>query len=141
MTDYAAAVAQHGSVRAAAKALGVNPSTVSRKINGRRSDVRRSVPAPAAVAGVKGRSLEAFRAEFDKGTIIPTKIRAALAALGDGWLYETEFAQAAGVSLNDLGHWRDEFAAHVLIARAPGRSERRVWAGTVAAATQMRAML
>ena len=94
-----------------------------------------------ATAPIKSRSLEAFRAEFDKGTIVPGKVRAALAALGDGWLFETEFAQAAGVSLNDLGHYRDEFAPHILTARAPGKTERRIWAGTVAAADAMRAML
>ena len=116
--DYAALVSEHGSIKAAARAIGIAESTFRGRLKGA-PVAHRVTPRAAplvATAPIKSRSLEAFRAEFDKGTIVPGKVRAALAALGDGWLFETEFAQAAGVSLNDLGHYRDEFAPHILTA-------------------------
>lgn len=143
--DYAALVRKHGSIRAAAAASGLKYTTFRDRMKGGRAGIRErraGTAVPAATASrVKARSLEAFRHEFDKDTIVPARIRAALAALGEGWLFEVEFAQAAGVSLNDLGHYRDEFAAHHLVARSPGKAERRVWAGTPEAAAAMRAML
>jgi hypothetical protein len=143
--DYAALVQKHGSINKAAIAVNLAPSTFRDRLYGGRPGLKKqakgALPMVVATPAVQGRSIAAFRAEFDKATVIPAKIRAALKQLGSGWLFETEFAQAAGVNLNDLGHFRDQFAEHVLVARSPGRSERRIWAGTAAAAAQMRAML
>ena len=69
---------------------------------------------------------------------MPWKVREALRILGNGWEYEVAFAKAAGVSLADLATYRDQFAAHVVQLSREGR---RAWAGTKAAADQMRKML
>ncbi len=143
--DYEAEVAKHGSIARAAAALQMSPSTFRDRMRGGRAGLRETRKAKASSSKsaprVKARSLEAFREQFDRSTIVPGKIRAALEALGEEWLFEVEFAQAAGVSLTELGHYRDEFAAHQLVARAPGRGERRVWVGSIKAANAMRAML
>lgn len=85
-----------------------------------------------------GRSLADFRAQYDKSHIVPARVRDALHALGGGWEYEVQFAKMAGVSLQDLGRFRDQFASHVVQI---GRDARRAWAGTVSTATAMKEML
>lgn len=84
-----------------------------------------------------GKTIAEFRATYDKSYIVPAKIKATIKELGNGWEYETTFAKMAGVSLADLGSFRDEFAAHVISLR----EGRRVWAGTKAIADQMRQMI
>ena len=142
--NYAELVQKHGSIARAAKALKISPSTFRDRMRGGRAGLRarrQGKPASTPAAAPKAYSLDDFRTQFDKSTIVPNKIRAALSALGDGWLYEVEFAQHAGVSLNDLGRFRDAFASHQIVARAPGRSERRIWVGSKKVADRMREML
>jgi hypothetical protein len=128
--------AASGNTFAAAKALGIAESTV----RDRRNRLQRKGLAPAPETRPRaGRTLQDFRKQYDKSYIVPTKIRAALQQLGsDGWEYEADFAKMAGVSLTDLGRFRDEFAKHVVTL---GRESRRAWAGTAAAAQKMREML
>jgi hypothetical protein len=103
----------------------------------------RAVAAPVATAAAgtpakMGRSLTEFRATYDKATIVPTRVKAALKALGaGGWEYENIFARAAGVSLSDLANFRDAFAAHIVSLR----EGRRAWAGSAATAAAMREMI
>jgi hypothetical protein len=59
--------------------------------------------------------------------------------LGDGWQYEVEFLRFAGLSTTDLAAYREEFIEHTV--NVGGRTPRRVWVGTKAAAQKMRAML
>jgi hypothetical protein len=100
-----------------------------------------AAPGATAAAGTPakmGRSLTEFRATYDKATIVPTRVKAALKALGaGGWEYENIFARAAGVSLSDLANFRDAFAAHIVSLR----EGRRAWAGSAATATAMREMI
>ena len=85
-----------------------------------------------------GRSLAEFRSVYDKATIVPTKVKAALKALGaGGWEYEVQFARTAGVSLADLANFRDQFAPHIVSLR----EGRRAWAGSAATASAMREMI
>ena len=143
-----AAVEAAGGVRAAAKALRMSRATLYRVLRGEGGDVKRpagggAVAAAKGAAGMEekakaaGRSLSEFRATYDKDTIIPGKVRAALRLLGCGWDYEVQFAKLAGVSLADLGNYRDQFADHVVTLR----ESRRAWAGTVATAKAMKGML
>jgi hypothetical protein len=85
-----------------------------------------------------GRPVSDFRAEYDKSYIIPKKIKDTLKRLGGGgWAYEVEFAREAGVSLSDLGNYREQFMANIV----PLRDSRRAWAGSEATAKQLRGML
>lgn len=84
-----------------------------------------------------GKSLKEFRETYDKSTIVPQKIRNGLRMLGQGWEYEVQFAKMAGVSLADLGMFRDQFSEYVI----PLRESRRAWAGTLGVAKAMREML
>ena len=86
-----------------------------------------------------GKSLAEFRATHDKAFIIPKKIKEALQQLGSsGWEYEVGFAKLAGISLADLGNFRDQFAEHVVAIRRDGK---RAWAGSKDTAAKMRAMV
>jgi hypothetical protein len=86
----------------------------------------------------KGKTLSDFRAIYDKSTIVPAKVKAGLKELGaSGWEYEALFSKAIGLSLSDLGMFRDQFADHVVSLK----EGRRIWAGSVGVAKQMKEML
>ncbi|MFH1498197.1 MAG: helix-turn-helix domain-containing protein [Verrucomicrobiota bacterium] len=120
-----------GNKTAAAREAGLSRGAFKRRLAG-----VAGVGVPAAVKG--GRSLADFRAAYDKGYIVPQKIKAALKALGSGWEYEVAFAKLCGVSLADLGTFRDAFAASHVVTLS---DHRRAWAGTAATAKAMREML
>jgi len=124
-----ALVKQHGSQQAAARNARCAKSTIWAALHSKSS----AHGTPTA----RGRSLSEFRQTYDKSTIIPSRVRAALKTLAGGWEYEVQFAKLAGVSLADLGLFRDEFAGHVVTLR----EGRRAWAGTVKTAQAMREML
>ena len=127
------AVKKHGSQRKAALALGIPQSSLNDALSGR------GVVAPriAPPGHISGRSLSEFRETHDKNFIIPKKIKAALAALGQGWDYELSFARQAGISLGDLSAFRSMFEDHIVIVDRT----KRAWAGTKATADRMRAMV
>jgi hypothetical protein len=124
------ALKKYGSKTRAAAELRVCHKTITKALGG----------APQQSAPVKpaGRPLADFRSQYDKSYIVPNRIKAALSQLGSGWEYEVQFAKLAGVSLSDLGAYRDQFAAHIVVL---GRDGRRAWAGTRTIADAMRSML
>jgi transcriptional regulator with XRE-family HTH domain len=130
MLEMAAAGQSHSQI---ARKLGVAKSTVWKALH--RAGPGGKAVAPAAKKA--GRSLAEFRQTYDKDTIIPGKVRAALREIGSGWEYEVQFAKLAGVSLADLSAYRDQFADYVVTLR----ESRRAWAGTVATAKAMKEML
>lgn len=133
-----ALVKKHANnVLAAARAAGIPKTTFYELYNGARNEARqRKVSGPPCQ---KTKTLADFRAQYDKSFIVPARVRDALKVLGaSGWEYEIEFAKAAGVSLADLGRFRDQFADFVVVI---GRDSRRAWAGSRATATAMREML
>lgn len=94
-------------------------------------------PTPAAKP--VGRTIDDFKASYDKSYIIPGKIKAALAKLENGWQYEVDFAKLAGVSLTDLGAYRAAFEDFIVPLNRDGG--KRVWAGTKGLAQRMREMV
>jgi hypothetical protein len=85
------------------------------------------------------KTIDDFKNAYHKGTIIPAKIKAGIASLTpNGWEYEVEFSKLCGVSLYDLGHFRDQFADNIVPIN---RGSKRVWAGSVRLAKQMKEML
>ena len=141
-----AAVTEHGSHAAAARALGCGKTTIHDalqrpKQKGAAATAATKTKTAAASAKTEakiGRPISDFRAQYDKDYIVPHKIDAALKALGASWEYEVQFARLAGVSLADMGHYRDRYADYIVVL---GRDSRRAWAGTRATAKQMRDML
>ena len=131
----AAAIREHGGLRPAARALGMDSGWLCRVA--KRATAGTSAAPAAKPKGVK--TLTDFRQAYDKDTIVPAKIKEGLAALGaDGWEYEVEFAKLCGVGLYDMGRVRDRFADHVV---SIGRNTRRAWAGSKALAAKMREMV
>ena len=116
-----------------------NPVTSAAVVAEVRAGMEGGTVVPAKGQSNKtGRSLSDFRNTYDVDTIIPAKVKTALKELGASWEYESEFVKRAGVSYSDLGNYRDAFADHVVIVR---KDHKRVWAGTVAFANQLREML
>jgi hypothetical protein len=126
-----ALVEKHGNKKAAAMAIGMSESAFGRLVRGQAKSTG------SASAQKTGKSLADFRQQYDKDFIIPTRVKAALKELGGGWEYEVQFAKVAGVSLADLGNYRDQFIDHVVTLK----ESRRVWAGTVQMAETMRGMI
>ena len=87
-------------------------------------------PAP------KGKDLTAFRAAHDPAFIVPQKIRAALAELGESWESEVEFIRRSGTSTTNLALFREEFSDFYV--EVGGRNAKRLWAGTKGFAAKMR---
>ena len=104
------------------------------------SKAKKPVPPVQPAGKPVGRSLDDFKSNYDKSYIVPNKLRAALAKLDGGWLYEVDFAKLAGVNLADLAAFRSAFEDHVVVLNGNDRGK-RVWAGTKAAAAKMREMI
>lgn len=136
-----ALVKKHGNKSAAARAVGIPKTTFYEIISGvnkhHHQTHKASSVAPTGPTKRAGRSLAEFRQTFDKDLIVPSRIKAALAALGsDGWDYEVGFAKLAGLNLSDLGNYREKFIDYVVPIR-----ERRAWAGSKSLAEKMRSMV
>ena len=128
---------QYGSVRKVASALGVNPSTVSRRLKKfRNGDTNIKHETLNNNSDKVGKNLMEFRKLYDKSYIVPQKIKAALSKLKNNWEYENNFYRLAGVSLSDLGNFRDEFSDHLVVLK-----DRRIWAGTKETAQLLREMI
>ena len=89
------------------------------------------------------RTLADYRAAHDPSVIVPSRIRAALAAMvkegRENWEYEAEFMKRAALSPTQMGQFREQFAAHIVLA--PGRHQRnpkRIWFGDLKAAAHAR---
>jgi len=108
--------------------------------------MKRKTPAAPDRAPVKS-NVASFRALHDADVVIPQKIRDGLLSLkkakgNEGWEYEADFIKRAGISTAQMGTHRDEFVAHIVVAKPVGkgnsRSPRNAWFATVAAATEAR---
>jgi len=136
------AVKSSGSITEAAEKLGIPRSTLQNRLHNypNLGTGKKALPArKITVAKPSKKSLADFQATYDKDVIVPTKIEAAIAALGEeGWEYETAFAKLAGVGLTDLSNYRDQFSDYIVLIR---RDSKRAWAGSVETAQAMREML
>lgn len=92
-----------------------------------------------ACATSNHKTLSDFRQVYDKSTIVPKAIKSALKDLGQsGWEYEVQFAKMAGISLVDIANFREMFADYIVSIK---RDNKRVWAGSVSTANEMRSMV
>lgn len=126
---------------ATARALGVSERTVRRRLAryrsaGGESDAKAAAIAPASAR--PGRSFAEWEAKYDRADVVPRRIEAALAQLGEQWEYELEFLRRAGVSTTQLARHRDRYLDHIVYLRA---ERKRVWVGSVETAKRMREML
>lgn len=132
-SEAQAAVRKYGGQNKACKALGIARGALQYALY--ESKHTGSDPAPVK-SSVK--SLNEFKQTFDKSFIVPNKIKAQLKKMGAGWMYEVDFAREAGITLTDVGHYRDKYAeAHVVELRGG----RKAWAGKKSVTIQMREMI
>lgn len=94
------------------------------------------------------RSLADLSAVHDRKVVVPNKIKTALAALaasGDDWMYESDFAKLTvpAISNTDMGKYRDSFVDFWDVMKpTDGKSSaRRVWFATKALAEKWKASL
>lgn len=87
------------------------------------------------------KNFEAFRALHDPAYIVPRKIKAGIEALGaDSWEYEEEFRKRCGInSVNVFAPYRSQFSE--FFVEIPGKTSKRVWAGSKALASKIRSTL
>lgn len=132
-----ALVAKHGTQLEAARKAGVTRSAIQHALYGARShSAKPTAPSASFTQAIAARSLSDFRNTFDKNTIVPKAIAVGFRKLGAGWLYESEFAKLTGLSMKDLGMFRDNYADHIVVV-----DSRRVWVGKAEVADAMRKML
>jgi hypothetical protein len=123
-----------------ARMAGVSEGIAKLFLQGRAkpSGVKTVKVATGRAAPAKGKTLADFRQTYDKATIVPSRVKAALKELGaSGWEYEVQFARMAGVSMTDLSAFRDQFAGYIVNLK----DNRRAWAGSIKTATQMKEMV
>ncbi len=85
-------------------------------------------------------SLEDLDKQYNPAVIIPSRIREALARLGDGAMKSADFAREAGVTPLQLAQFSDLFKDFTLTVREDGKSK-TIWCGTVAFADKAKVRL
>jgi hypothetical protein len=144
-----ALLAKHGSIRQTAKFLGIDRGTFRARLEGKGVRKGGKAPSPTPCASKtpapkaerrnfrpKVKSVDQFRDLYDKDTIIPRKIEAGIASLGDGWVYESEFSRLAEVSHSQLSTYREGYLDHVV--QTP---DKKIWVGDVKIAQKMRELV
>jgi hypothetical protein len=56
------------------------------------------------------KTLSDLRARHDRNVVVPNKIKAAIAAMTDEWMYESDFISANRFSPPELAKFRDQFS-------------------------------
>lgn len=90
------------------------------------------------------KTLNSFREKFDRSVVVPNKIKAALQSLLDehgpeAWESEGEIIKRSGISMTDMGEFREMFEKHIVKVRERNRDERRIWFGDAKVAAKVRA--
>lgn len=90
----------------------------------------------------KAATLADFKAKYDPATVVPNKIRAALAEIAkqgpEHHVQEVEFAKMAGVSLSQISSFRAMFEKHIVVTRNDRRNEVKIWFGDAKVAAKAR---
>ena len=123
---------KYGSARAAARALGVHHSTITKRL--RKDAMGKKQKALQST----GKSKADFRDLYDKDYIVPKKISDGLKELGKSWEYEMEFIKQIGVSVSDISKYREMFSDHVIVIK---RDNKKVWVGDKSLASELREMI
>ena len=144
-------VKTYGTQAAAAAFLNMSKSAFGRLLHtgstsGKNYSANKQVTKGTTPMALKGKkTLNDFRNLYDKDTIVPSKIKEALNKLKatskdeeDGWEYEVQFAKDAGVSISDIGNYREMFSEYVVFIK---RENKRVWAATPKLASTITAMV
>ena len=133
-----AALKKYGSLRAAAKALGVSRKTVRLRLKGivpkqpRTTNHDPRTTSPKAV----GFTRDDFKRKYDKSFIVPHRIREALKQIGPNrYLPEGEFNRLAGISQTDMAAYREQFEDDYVVTV---ERTKRLWCGSKALANEFR---
>lgn len=92
----------------------------------------------------KARTAADFKAAHDVSVIVPTKIKAALAALlkigPEHFEYDEGFRALCGIQAKQLADFRDQFKTHWFITtgRSSNKGGKRVWFGNPKVAAKLR---
>lgn len=90
----------------------------------------------------KANTLADFKSQFDPATVIPNKIRTAIASLGkegqEAWEYEQDFLKRANLAPPHLAVYRTQFEKHIVEVRERNRNPRKIWFADVKVAARAR---
>lgn len=91
----------------------------------------------------KAKTVDDFKSAHDPDVIVPTKIKAALAAIetegAENWEYENDFTRRAGISQGQISAYRGQFEKHIVVTpNAHGKSGKRVYFGNAKIAARIR---
>jgi len=78
--------------------------------------------------------------KFNPNVIIPAKIKAALAKLGEGAMTSLDFQRESGVTTMQLSQFADQFESFIVTVRDSGRPK-VLWCGTEAFAKKVKERL
>jgi len=127
-----AALQKYHNKCAAARALGIHHDTMAKLLGGAYT------PAPASATANARRTLQSFREQFDKDTIVPRRITDFLKKMaddGDLWIPEAELRERTHISAATLNTYRDMFAGHIVQV-----DRKNIWAVNKGVANQIRRM-
>jgi hypothetical protein len=127
-----AALDKHGNKSAAARALGIHRDTMAKLIGGK------YIPAPVPARAATRRTIQSFREQFDKDTIVPRKIQDFLSSMsddGDLWIPESELRERAHISATTLNLYREQFAGQIVAV-----DRKNIWCVNKGVANQIRKM-
>jgi hypothetical protein len=85
-------------------------------------------------------SMEDLDRQYNPNVIIPARIRAGLARLGDHAMTANNFQREANVTTAHLSQYADDFEKHIVIVRDGGKPK-TLWCGTEAFAKKVRERL
>jgi hypothetical protein len=85
-------------------------------------------------------SLEDLDKQFNPNVIIPARIRAGLAKLGDNAMTAMNFQREANVTTMQLIQFSEQFEKHQVVVRDSGKPK-TLWCGTEAFARKVRERL
>lgn len=99
---------------------------------------RKSKPAKKKLASAL--SLSDLDRQYNPNVIVPARIRAALAKLGDNAMTALNFQREANVTTLHLSQFADQFEDHLVTVREGGRPK-VLWCGTAAFAAKVKERL
>ena len=85
-------------------------------------------------------SLEDLDQQYNPNVIIPQRIRAGLAKLGDHAMTSLNFQREANVTTLQLAQFAEQFEDHIVIVRESGKPK-TLWCGTPAFARKVKERL
>ena len=98
------------------------------------------MPSPSTKKISSALSMEDLDKHYNPNVIVPAKIKAALAKLGDNAMTSLNFQKESGVTTLQLSQFADQFESFQVVVRENGKPK-TLWCGTEAFARKVKERL